>query len=301
MNKNQTSLYSLWKYALILPVVAMFLFFSSPLQTKAEPVYKTDSVQQDTVNQIKPVSKEPIQIIDYAEIMPQFPGGDKALIKWLKDNIQYPAESAEKGIQGRVALRFLVTPDGSIEDVKVIKSLDSLCNNEAIRVVNIMPRWVPAKQNGKPVPVYYTLPITFRLQKSDASNKTNSVQHLPVLDRNKHFSEDSTQIIKADTDVIIMPQFPGGEIALLKYLAKNTSYPLQEARQGIQGRVLVGLVITPDGSVKDVKVLESVNPNLDNEALRVVRKIPKWIPATKNGTPVSVYYRLPVIFRLGSR
>jgi len=104
------------------------------------------------------------QIFNHVEVMPQFPGGDGALLKWLTENIQYPTIAAEQGIQGRVTLRFVVKPDGSVDQVEVQKSLDPSCDKEAQRVVRKMPRWIPGKQNGNPVYVYYSLPVTFRLQ-----------------------------------------------------------------------------------------------------------------------------------------
>ena len=106
------------------------------------------------------------QIFSHVEVMPEFPGGEKALMKWLSENISYPAIAQEQGIQGRVSLRFVVKPDGSVADVQVVKGLDPSCDKEAIRVVSKMPKWIPGKQNGNPVYVYYSLPVVFRLQNS---------------------------------------------------------------------------------------------------------------------------------------
>ena len=171
MNKKQTSYRSMWKYALILPIVALLLFFNSTFQTKAEPDNKAIYAQQNPgTNQDNPITKDSKQVFNHVEVMPRFPGGDAALLKWLSDNIIYPEEAAKQGIQGRVIVRFVVSPDGSIENVEVLKSLDPLCDNEAIRVVKAMPKWIPGKQNGKSVYVYYTLPIVFRL----AGNETGA-------------------------------------------------------------------------------------------------------------------------------
>lgn len=99
-----------------------------------------------------------------AEVMPEFFGGTPALMKWLQDNLIYPVPAQEQNIQGRVVLRFVVKPDGSIDDVQILKSLDPSCDKEAVRVVKKMPKWNPGRQNGNAVAVYYSLPIVFRLQ-----------------------------------------------------------------------------------------------------------------------------------------
>jgi protein TonB len=110
-----------------------------------------------------PVAKE---IPVFVEQMPQFPGGADEMMSWLSNNIHYPAIASDKNIQGRVVLRFVVRPDGSIDNVEIVKSLEPSCDKEAIRAVKSMPKWIPGRQNGNPVSVYYNLPITFRLQNS---------------------------------------------------------------------------------------------------------------------------------------
>ena len=102
-------------------------------------------------------------IPDRVEVMPVFPGGDAALMKWLQDNLIYPVDAQERNIQGRVSLRFVVRPDGSVDGVEVVKGLDPSCDKEAVRAVKKMPKWIPGKQNGTAVAVYYSLPITFKL------------------------------------------------------------------------------------------------------------------------------------------
>lgn len=99
------------------------------------------------------------------EQMPQFPGGDVELMKFINGGIKYPTIAAENGIEGRVVIRFVVGKDGNVSDVQVVRSLDPSCDKEAVRVVKTMPKWVPGKQNGRNVPVFYTLPVLFKLQK----------------------------------------------------------------------------------------------------------------------------------------
>ncbi|MBD8347136.1 MULTISPECIES: energy transducer TonB [unclassified Dysgonomonas] len=109
--------------------------------------------------------KEPEKPFVSVEQMPQFPGGDVELMKFINGGIKYPTIAAENGIEGRVVIRFVVGKDGNVSDVQVVRSLDPSCDKEAVRVVKTMPKWVPGKQNGRNVPVYYTLPVLFKLQK----------------------------------------------------------------------------------------------------------------------------------------
>jgi len=106
------------------------------------------------------------EIPTHVEQMPQFPGGDAELMKWLSSHITYPTSAIEAGIFGSVVLKFVVRPDGSIDDVTIVKSLEPNCDMEAIRAVKKMPNWLPGKQNGNPVSVWYTLPVRFKLQNS---------------------------------------------------------------------------------------------------------------------------------------
>lgn len=108
--------------------------------------------------------EEETKVFDVVEQMPSFPGGDAELMKFLNTHIKYPVVAEENGIQGRVIATFVVERDGSITDVKVIKSVDPSLDKEAIRVLKSMPKWIPGKQNGSTVRVKYTVPVTFRLQ-----------------------------------------------------------------------------------------------------------------------------------------
>ena len=118
---------------------------------------------QQVVVDEKPAEEE-TKIFDVVEQMPTFPGGDAALMKYLSDHIKYPVVAEENGIQGRVICTFVVERDGSITDVKVMKSVDPSLDKEAIRVLKSMPHWIPGKQNGSAVRVKFTVPVTFRLQ-----------------------------------------------------------------------------------------------------------------------------------------
>ena len=108
-------------------------------------------------------TKKNNMVFDVVEVMPQFPGGQIAMLKYFMENIKYPEQAMKKGIQGRVAVSFIVEKDGSISDVKPILSVHPLLNKEAVRVVKSMPKWSPGKQNGKPVRVRFNVPVMFKL------------------------------------------------------------------------------------------------------------------------------------------
>ena len=99
------------------------------------------------------------------ESMPEFPGGQQALFKYINENVKYPVIAQENGIQGRVICQFVVNKDGSIVDIEVVRSGgDPSLDKEAVRVIKSMPKWKPGKQRGKPVRVKFTVPINFKLQ-----------------------------------------------------------------------------------------------------------------------------------------
>ncbi|NDV82283.1 energy transducer TonB [Bacteroides sp. 51] len=117
---------------------------------------------------IKPEVEEIIpdetEIVVFAEVMPSFPGGGKALNAFLAKHIKYPTLSQEIGSQGRVIVQFVVDKDGTITNAEVVKGIDPHLDKEALRVINLMPKWSPGMQNRKPVRVKYTVPVIFKLQ-----------------------------------------------------------------------------------------------------------------------------------------
>ena len=104
------------------------------------------------------------EIFQIVEEMPAFPGGEQKLMEYVGKNIKYPQIARESGIQGRVFVGFVVEPDGSVSNVKLLRGIGGGCDEEAMRVIKNMPRWKPGKQRGKAVRVSYQIPVMFRLQ-----------------------------------------------------------------------------------------------------------------------------------------
>lgn len=104
------------------------------------------------------------KVYQVIEQMPQFPGGEQELLNYINKNIKYPAIAQEMGVQGKVILRFVVSKTGMVDKIEVVRPLDPACDKEAIRVVKTLPKFIPGKQNGVNVSVWYTLPITYKLE-----------------------------------------------------------------------------------------------------------------------------------------
>ncbi len=129
----------------------------------------TEAVVPEKISAIKittPVNTQESDTAVYiVEQMPQFPGGIEELMKFIKDNLHYPHDAFKAGIEGRVVIRFIVSRNGDVTDVTVIRGIDSSCDNEAVRVVKMMPKWIPGRKNGQNVAVFFTLPISYKLKK----------------------------------------------------------------------------------------------------------------------------------------
>ena len=125
--------------------------------------------QAEVIEEYVPVEVEEEEVVEQeifqiVEEMPAYPGGDQKLMEFIAKGIKYPQIARETGIQGRVFVGFVVEPDGSVSNVKVLRGIGGGCDEEAMRVVKSMPKWKPGKQRGKAVRVSYMLPVNFKLQ-----------------------------------------------------------------------------------------------------------------------------------------
>ena len=141
-------------------------FSAEDNNTVVEIVEVKEEVKEEVkVEEDKREEVEENVVFKVVETMPSFPGGDAALMKFISDNVRYPAIAQENGIQGRAICQFTVEKDGSISDIQILRSAgDETLDKEAKRVIKSMPKWSPGKQRGKAVRVSYTIPINFRLQ-----------------------------------------------------------------------------------------------------------------------------------------
>ena len=176
LNKKRTGRVGKVKYLTLLPLAAGLLLLNnidamarivSRQTTVPVPAEKTmiapapEAVSVEVATLLPP---DDDKVYEVAEVMPEYPGGQGELLKFLARNIKYPEESVKNKEEGRVQIAFIVNKDGSISDVKVLKNTTPLLDAEAIRITKSMPNWTPGKDKGKVVRVAYTVPVTFRLQ-----------------------------------------------------------------------------------------------------------------------------------------
>ena len=138
--------------------------FTAPKITKDEEVSEDDEMNIADIKEVitsKP--DEESKIYDFVEQQPTFPGGEEALLKYITDHLKYPSVSAENGTQGRCVVRFVVTETGEIGDVQLLSHVDTYCDREAIRVIKSLPKFSPGRQQGKPVKVWFQVPVIFEL------------------------------------------------------------------------------------------------------------------------------------------
>ncbi len=274
-------------FALVITLLACTIVSSCAARKKSATTKNAVSPSSAQVASQNPVAvsnkKEPFVVV---EEMPLFPGGDTALLSYVAKNTRYPKEAKDKNITGRVVLRFVVNEDGKVSDVTVQRSVDPLLDNEAIRVVSTLPDFKPGKQGGVTVPVYYMLPITFSL---DGKGQQ----------RPPRFNIFGTDTIYTYTDN--PPQYPGGNEAFKKFKAEKIKFPADLIPLGIEGVVFVKFIVDKTGLVSDIEIIQGVSPSIDEEALKVARLMPSWLPGKDNGKPVKFLYTTNFDFLLTPR
>lgn len=172
MNKKKSSIFASIKYLLAVPV-AMSLILGNAVQASPDlisTITENEFIIGEGVDDGQQVPQKKDGVYTVVEKMPSYPGGESAMHTFINQNLKYPIEAQKAGIQGRVSVRYVIKSSGEISDVTVIRGLDPALDKEAVRVVEAMPNWSPGKQNNIAVPVYFTLPIVFRLDKDNTAS-----------------------------------------------------------------------------------------------------------------------------------
>lgn len=321
LHKTRSTQTALMKYGLIAPLFMLMIVVSSatlatkPIEEMEEivkevsakdaPILNDNSVIEDVTENnpsdpnvdlskafvISPALVEEVRNynkVDTTEIfmaveeMAHFSGGIEAFGKYLEENLKYPQEAIKSKHNGKVYIQFIVNTDGSPSDFKVLSGTGFGCDEEALRVMKSIPKWVSGKQSSKSVRSYLIVPIKFQLKKeADLQNKV--VQE-----------KVSSEVFNA---VEQQAEYPGGMEAFGKYLKKNLKYPAAAQRANVSGKVYVQFIVNMDGSSSDVQILKSVGFGCDEEAIRVLENI-RWTPGKQSGRIVRSRYTVPINFQL---
>ena len=237
------------------------------------------------------------KIFTIVEKDPEFPGGQTEMFKFIKENMKYPPIAIENGIQGRVFCEFVVEKDGSLSNVKITRGRDPVLDQEAVRVLQTLPKFKPGEVSGKPVRVLYSVPVLFDLDKAT----DNKPQTTPPPSNNNASDQQAVADDYVFSIVEKDPEYPGGPAALLKYIKENMKYPPIAKENGIEGRVFCKFIVEKDGSVSNVKITRGRDPVLDKEAVRILQTLPKFKPGEQRGQPVRTMYSVPVLFQINEK
>jgi len=258
------------------------------------------------------------EVFKVAEQMPRFPGcenevseyekkdcSNRKMLDYIAKHLKYPAEAKYKSIEGTVVAQFTINKDGSVSDINIVKEIGGGCGQavtEMLQMMNDMPeKWVPGKQEGKNVNVLYTLPVKFKM--TDDQPKTE----ISIGSQSENLPEDALK------SMLEMATFPGSELILepkermsasIKEMAifiqKHLKYPTKAKENNIEGTVYIRMTIDSKGKVTDAMIKEDIGYGCGDEALRVVKMMPNWIPATKDGKAVASTQTIPIGFKLKS-
>ena len=247
------------------------------------------------------VSAQDREIFKVVEKMPLFPGCDigdnqenqkctkQKLNQYIFDNLIYPDSALMMGIEGKVVVQFVITNEGAIVEIKVLRDIGYGCGEEVKKLISAMndwhEKWTPGKQRERPVNALYTLPVEFKLDDmifEDAQNKPFIAECALLLDTKE--KEDCTMK------------------NIWSIIGREIRYPFEAREKGIEGTVIIEFVIDKEGKLDEFAVVNGIGYGCDEAALYAVKKLSKsnltWIPAKQNNQNVNYLYKIPVKFYL---
>lgn len=305
LQKNKSHRLMLAKYGLSAPLFILMMILSSATVKNSKAIKainsKTeDALQMPAANVVDVIAENgrvpdgqnsttlqadtvPDKVFSQVEQTPEFPGGLQAFGGFLASTIKYPAVDKTNKVQGRVYASFIVEKNGSLSDVKALRGPSATLEQAAVEALLKSPKWKPGMQNGKLVRVSFTVPVNFTLP---AGSDAKAPSQTP----------DNNAYAQAE----VMPMFPGGVDAFLKFLASNVKYPKEDREKGISGKVFCTFIVEKDGTLSDIKAVRGPSEAMKAEAVRVLMRSPKWTPGTSKGQPVRVSYTVPLSFTLAA-
>ncbi|WP_293300492.1 TonB family protein [Pedobacter sp. UBA4863] len=212
----------------------------------------------------------------YMRNPPVYPNDDyRGFIKFIKANVTYLKAAIKNQVQGEVYVSFVIEKDGRLSSAKVERGLGYGTDEEAIRVLNLSPKWKPGIENGKPVRTDYRIPISFRPEHP--------------------FKNPEPIKIYQKKELKYPPVYPGGEEKLNQFITDNINYA-NLTNKHIKGTIVINAVVEMDGSLSQLKAVDDLGYGTKKEALRVVSKLKRWNPGMENGIPTRTQLTITVKF-----
>ncbi|MDP4271298.1 MAG: TonB family protein [Bacteroidota bacterium] len=259
---------------------------------------KETQTENNSTQQNKPDKFKIPGVYNRPENQPEFPGGLFKMIEFRRNNTEYPADVVRGKISNTVILRFVVDSTGSISNIMPYISLTPSLDSAAIRMVKKMPKWIPGRVNGRVVSSWFELPVRFELNQFIQLRATvnDSLEQNAITNNN----EIKSHFIHVEPFIIVenMPEFPGGNEQMTKYLSNNLHYPIDAEKKGTVGMVLLSFIVDNTGKIEDITVVRSLGPSLDEAAIAAIQKMPRWKPGRQGGRDVPVKFTLPIKFAL---
>ncbi|MBS1611371.1 MAG: energy transducer TonB, partial [Bacteroidetes bacterium] len=222
-------------------------------------------------------------VYDFVEEMPKFPGGEDSLWRFIKANLTYPEKEKQDSIQGKVIVGFVVNEEGLVTNPEVKRGVSPGLDAEALRLVSILPKFAPGKQQGKHVKVKYVLPIVFKLGYKTKLMLPSTIE-MVVMNGSSNLADYKLG-------------FANGDSAFAALVIKNLLYPKKERENRIEGKAIITCEVNADGSLDTIYIgSSSGNKALDDEAWRVVKLAAKFQPTLMNGKAMPVAFNVPIKF-----
>lgn len=318
------------KQFLALPLIALLFMLVSAenapaTEGTADPQQAIATPPENLIQAKNSKQPGPAQGVSEANAA-QFPGGKAALGRYLKKNIKYPAEALKNGITGQAVILVTIDAQGRPGNFKTLQADNPYFEQEALRVLQAMPDWQPAKGNAQPLTLAF--PFQFGLNsnkglpalKVPASNTRFALQEAIVVVGYSRFIGEKTvtqssgapkpkptsgTVYPRDSKVFAFveqqPVFPGGNVKMNEFIRENLKYPAEARKSGKEGLVVVQFVVDRNGKISDPRIVKPLGAGTDEEALRVVKLFPDFEPAKQNGKPVEFQYTLPIRFGLAPK
>jgi beta-lactamase regulating signal transducer with metallopeptidase domain len=273
----------------ILPLFSALIFF---MCTKSVAQVKTSNPTEeaDQPTKTKTTKVQNNDILNLADVSekPTFPGGIEKFYQFVGANFKTPSEP---NLKGKIYITFIIEKDGSLSEFKILRDIGYGTGAEAIRVLKLSPKWIPGKIDGNPVKVMYSLPITIQSNNSKNVKEENPNTPPKIISQSVETKTIEDNEILSFAEISEKPTFPGGIEKFYQFVGANFKTPSQP---NLKGKVYITFIIEKDGSLSNYKTLRDIGYGTGEEAIRVLKLSPKWIPGKIDGNPVKVMYSLPI-------